>query len=261
MKNFLLSCLVAATFISIGHTQNGSTISDTICYGEAYILPDGNSYTEPGTYILNNGNTEPDTLVLGIYPITPDIYLEEYICESDLPPPGPIPTPQFGNYHEVLTDENGCNYNQFTNTYVIENPNVYTVVELCEGETYEWNDEVYSESGEYLFQAYTIDNCQYVDVLELIVLPATDCLTNIEDRTELAIELFPNPASEIITISGLSDQLEFLLIHDMHGQLINKVKVNNNQNKIVISNLKAGIYILSPNKKSIGNTQIKFIKT
>jgi len=72
---------------------------------------------------------------------------------------------------------------------------------------------------------------------------------NIED-----VIVFPNPASNQITISGVN-QTEFVEIYNITGQKTLETKVNTNNNTINVSNFSNGMYFLK-----IKDTTFKFIK-
>lgn len=63
---------------------------------------------------------------------------------------------------------------------------------------------------------------------------------------KLNINLSPNPASQILNISSNINKIDQLnyFIYDLSGQEISKVTISNNQTKIDISELNAGIYFI-----------------
>ena len=69
-----------------------------------------------------------------------------------------------------------------------------------------------------------------------------------------AINVFPNPSNDFITISGIETQESFELI-DLTGKVIQQGTVNNGE-KINITQLKSGLYLL----KTKYGTPIKFQK-
>jgi hypothetical protein len=76
--------------------------------------------------------------------------------------------------------------------------------------------------------------------------------TGIPTTNVSTIKVTPNPAKDFINISGLSGG-ETLRISDIAGTLVLLSKIENTQQQIDISRLKAGIYIVQISKG--GQTQ------
>jgi len=65
---------------------------------------------------------------------------------------------------------------------------------------------------------------------------------SMSDFDEAAISLYPNPASDFISISGLANEVE-IEIYDTLGKKILVKAIGSNQNKIDVSQLKPGVYL------------------
>lgn len=230
--------------VECNSSQNSYT-EITICPGDITILPDGSTAGQPGIYLVENATTTPDTFEISLFPVADDVYVQEISCSGDIPP-SPFPTSS-GTYTSVAYDDNGCSYILTTEIIISDPQNEYTIIEICEGESFEWNGEVYSETDEYLLQAYNEYDCPFVTILELTVIPAIDCLTSTAEYAQLALSLFPNPATETITVSGNfeGEKKQMLAyIYDLQGQLIKTTTLTNNFN-VPINDLEVGLYLMS----------------
>ena len=72
------------------------------------------------------------------------------------------------------------------------------------------------------------------------------------------IQVFPNPVKTVLNIKNKSvKKINKIMLHDIQGKVI--LEVNNNDDKIDLSELKMGIYILNLTIDAI-NYQYKVIK-
>lgn len=78
----------------------------------------------------------------------------------------------------------------------------------------------------------------------------------VNDLDKGKIQLFPNPVTSIINISGIQNG-EKIMIYTMSGQLIQS---ENFSSKINVSQLNPGTYILYITSKDEGKREFKFIK-
>ncbi len=95
----------------------------------------------------------------------------------------------------------------------------------------------------------------YNNLLQTISLKTLDLDSYSDSKKRL---IYPNPASDFITIELENDNEEKIKIYNIYGQLVKEVSISNNQ-KLNITELTNGIYTVSfqSNKSS---TSIKFIK-
>lgn len=78
----------------------------------------------------------------------------------------------------------------------------------------------------------------------------------ISDVNKTKIQIFPNPVSDIISISGI-EKAESVHIYNMTGQLIRSESFSE---KINVSNLTSGVYLLRINTKDSQIHEFKFVK-
>lgn len=79
--------------------------------------------------------------------------------------------------------------------------------------------------------------------------PWTDmCDLGIEENKLSEMELFPNPSSELIRLSGDVSVLKQAAIYDLQGTLVKEVSTSELNTGIVLKELKSGMYFLSLNQ-------------
>jgi len=69
-------------------------------------------------------------------------------------------------------------------------------------------------------------------------------ISGINDIKSALVELYPNPASNVLNIVSYNVEIEKINIYNLNGQLVLNKDVNNNQKTINISSLESGIYIV-----------------
>jgi len=74
-----------------------------------------------------------------------------------------------------------------------------------------------------------------------------------------AVNLFPNPASSVITINNTLGKAITIRIINVTGQVLKTVISSDTQNKINVSNLDPGVYFVQTNDTN-NNTQLQVIK-
>ncbi len=129
-------------------------------------------------------------------------------------------------------------------------------------ELYIWipdNETSLENNSNYSIQFANINTWEpatgYNNLLQTISLKTLD-LNSYSDSKKILI--YPNPASDFITIELKNDNEEKIKIHNIYGQLVKEVSISNNQ-RLNITELTNGIYTISfQSNKSLPS--IKFIK-
>lgn len=118
------------------------------------------------------------------------------------------------------------------------------------------NQYVFSE-GDSIFIEYDFSNVTYPCTSSKIFFAATvsSTVTSSIELKNKNLGLFPNPATQVVNTSQICDKI---YIRDFTGKIV--VKVLNNTNKVDVSNLKPGIYIISLHQKGEINSQKLCIK-
>ncbi|MEZ5647519.1 MAG: hypothetical protein R3E60_00825 [Alphaproteobacteria bacterium] len=130
-----------------------TTLGATICAGEGYVF-NGAIFTESGEYtaVLTNetGCDSTVTLVLTVLPAS-ETALEAVVCNGETYEFNGELLAESGEYTAVLTNAAGCDSSTITLTLTVL-PAFETQLEaaVCAGETYEFNGEPLTESGEYM---------------------------------------------------------------------------------------------------------------
>jgi hypothetical protein len=149
----------------------------------------------------------------------------------------------------------------FTAQDIIGNPTVtpftptaYLVSQIA-GHTYEWSvtggaiangqgtnfvNVVWSNTGPYSLQLVESDGiCSDVSVFELGVI------TGVYNHDDSGLNIFPNPASDIITIRGLGENINgTYTLYDLSGRALQTGVVSGDGCSVTVGNLKAGNYAI-----------------
>ena len=80
-----------------------------------------------------------------------------------------------------------------------------------------------------------------------------DCDNSISETEVLPMSLYPNPASETVTISGASNENEVVVINSL-GQTVKRAAIDNGTASIVVSGLPKGLYLVR-----VGNAVRKLV--
>lgn len=110
----------------------------------------------------------------------------------------------------------------------------------------------------YLDQALTFSADQIIGHFEQpYVFDMNDAITSLSSQEIQEISVYPNPATETITISGFEKHGNQVVIYDVHGKEVMKELITSDHAQINISKLHSGFYYLY----SIpGIKPLKFIK-
>ncbi|MDR4894228.1 MULTISPECIES: reprolysin-like metallopeptidase [unclassified Chryseobacterium] len=99
-------------------------------------------------------------------------------------------------------------------------------------------------------------NQQYGEVEDYPVLIQQQLSTSETLKDKSAIQIYPNPASDVLNVTQISSKAQFI-ITNMAGQKVMNGQINDN--KISVSKLNTGAYIISIEDKGT-TTNLKFIK-
>jgi hypothetical protein len=100
------------------------------------------------------------------------------------------------------------------------------------------------ESVEVCWPSGTIDRWEDLAVNTSHLLVEGSAPVNIEDIVENELLIYPNPATDRITIDGMENRAGLLnyVIYDMRGQIVSSASLKNNN--IDINELSSGVYVL-----------------
>lgn len=101
---------------------------------------------------------------------------------------------------------------------------------------WEYTKDVYSTSG---------SDCAWIDN---VVFPPTTVITDVETVTEQNVNIYPNPATDVINIE-LGENASDIVIYNSLGQVIRHLAEISGTVQVNISDLDAGMYFIKINNK------------
>ena len=254
-------------------------VSDTICYGESFIFPDGVSWTDmsqDSSHISHLIGYQPgwDSLVVNNIITRPlDETLDnQQACFLYLWQDGNTYTSSTNTPSITLTNQYGCDSVVYLNL-IIDTVNINTTVNDLELQSmavnamYQWVDceNGFSEIEDQDQAVYEVEsNGSFAVVItEGNCVDTSQCITiEILGRSTedfVGLSLYPNPTKDIIHLIGF-DQLKDLAkieIKDNLGAFIERIELQKRQ--IDLSKLAKGVYYLEVTLKN-KNRRIKMIK-
>ncbi len=148
----------------------------TICEGDGVTV--GNSvYKETGIYneVLKNkfGCDSLVTLDLTVNPVQ-TVEIDEVICWGDSVKIGPFTYSESGTYLNNFTNLFACDSIVVLNLTVNPVNDTLLEVAICEGESIQFGDSLYSETGVYVDYLFNKYNCDSIVTLDLTVNPVSE---------------------------------------------------------------------------------------
>jgi len=148
--------------------ESDSMLMDTICVGEIYTLG-GESFSESGQYEVSDTMDCEIThfdLNLTVLPSQDTTFIEE-ICSGNCLIFDGMEYCEPGTYEIIYSSVNGCDS---TIILVIDQSSLVssqTEDTFCPGNSYEWNNQTYTEPGTYEVELVTAERCDSLAMLEL----------------------------------------------------------------------------------------------
>ncbi len=150
-----------------------SSLEASICDGTSYTF-NGQALTDAGTYtaVLTgvNGCDSTVTLVLTVVP-TQTTNIAATICEGESYPYFGLSLTQEGLYEYIFQGENGCDSTVFIQLTVLPVSHTLLVESICDGDGYDYNGEILTQAGDYVFVYDAFNGCDSIVTLHLTVLP------------------------------------------------------------------------------------------
>ncbi|MBM3451816.1 MAG: gliding motility-associated C-terminal domain-containing protein [Bacteroidetes bacterium] len=211
------------TNLSISDNYN-LNVNYYICPGGSVQI--GNSiYSEQGVYIDTLQSVYGcDSIVNSVLFIVqnPSANITETICSGTIYSFNGIPIEEEGVYSSVFTSSLGCDSTVVLSLFVTPPNSSYQTAEICIGEEYEFNGNMYSTSG-IIYDTINITGCDSILVLELSVIDCEFQISNI---------LTPNEdgqndtwrVSDLSKIAGCDVE-----IYNRWGELVFETNDYNNQ--------------------------------
>ncbi|MCI5058777.1 MAG: FG-GAP-like repeat-containing protein, partial [Flavobacteriales bacterium] len=144
-----------------------------LCDGDSFLFG-GNVYTVNDTLydslLTSNGCDSIEQYILAFNP-SYDLNLIDTICQGDSIIIGNNVYDSTGVYSDTLQTANGCDSIVNLNLTVVPIYYVLTVDTICQGDTYSWNGNVYTNTGVYQDTLSSIAGCDSLIGLHLTVTP------------------------------------------------------------------------------------------
>ena len=156
--------------------NSGENLSATICEGDSYEF-NGQVLTTEGFYETNiiaaNGCDSLVTLDLTFFENMPT-EIAAQICEGSEYVLGSQTISNSGEYEEIFTSINGCDSIVLLTLEVTDNINEDLFINICDGDSFEFDGEMLTEEGHYETTTISSEGCDSTTVLMLELLPVYD---------------------------------------------------------------------------------------
>ncbi|MFZ4785799.1 MAG: gliding motility-associated C-terminal domain-containing protein, partial [Flavobacteriales bacterium] len=179
----IAGCDSIVTTVVLVYPNYAITISSEICAGESYLLPDGSSVNQSGTYdvILNTayGCDSLITTVIEVHPLITSNVNAQICAGSNYTLPDGIVVSASGIYTSTLTAVTGCDSLVITSLNVVDVIYTNETVSLCQGETYVLpNGQSVSTSGVYSSILTSASGCDSIVTSTINVNPIYTVIEN-----------------------------------------------------------------------------------
>jgi hypothetical protein len=177
-----------------------TAIEVTICDNETYPF-DGQNLDAEGTYtgVFTGENGCDSTVVLTLLVLpTQSTLITATICDGDALDYFGTSLTTAGDFDFVFDAFNGCDSTVTVRITVLPVPTTNIEASICDGESYDYNGELLSVSGDYEFVFVAYNGCDSIVTVQLEVLPLLS--------SNLAVSLCEGGSYEfngdILTVSG-----------------------------------------------------------
>ncbi len=153
------------------------TLIDTTICPQDFVLFDGDTITQTGTYSMVYSTTGGcDSTVQLVVQLQNDVVVrtDSTICQGDTVVFGARTLTQAGDYFEVFTGVNGCDSAVLLDLIVLPSYDDTLSATICTGETYQLGSQTLDSSGVYRALFNTVDGCDSLVTVDLRVAPTYD---------------------------------------------------------------------------------------
>lgn len=148
-------------------------VAESICDGDVYLFG-GKELSAAGVYTdsIRHGDVV-DSVVILTLTVNPaySFNLEENICQGESYEFGGETYTEAGQYMVEYKTQSGCDSVYHINLSVNPNYSFNREASICQGESYEFCGNTYTETGEYTVEYKTQNGCDSVYILSLTVNP------------------------------------------------------------------------------------------
>ena len=152
--------------------QIQTNLEETICFGETYSF-NGKAFNQSGTYdTLLTSATGCDSIIILKLTVNEQIEtnLERTICSDETYNFNGQTINQSGTYDTLFTSATGCDSIVTLKLIVNEQIQTNTEATICEGATYEFDNQLLSEANTYTTTLQSATGCDSTVILKLNVL-------------------------------------------------------------------------------------------
>lgn len=101
---------------------------------------------------------------------------------------------------------------------------------------------------------------EIIDWYVLEILPAGSCTNVLSDQAKESLNLYPNPAKNMLTLEGLNGSINTISIVNINGQIMKQyATIDTNSFEMNVENLETGVYFVKIDNTNSSKT-IRFIK-
>ncbi len=183
-------------------------LNETVCFGDSFSVGDS-TYNATGdfTTILttSEGCDSTVNLVLTVLPLIQDTVTSE-ICDGETYTIGASVYDSTGFYADTLIAPNGCDSIVYTDLTVLEIPETFLDIAICDGESYMVGGSTYNASGSYTDVLTAASGCDSIVYLDLNVISAFETFLDIEICSGISYtvgsSVYTDPGSYVDTLTA-----------------------------------------------------------
>ena len=237
-------CIISIAETTYSFVELITTVVDTIiCEGEQFL-----NFEETGTYELVYETDQCDSIVNLDLTVISASQSETTVsfCEGDFfehPSTGEIII-ESSTIIDTTYGSTGCITSTDITYYERIDVQMLTIdTTICEGEDYQG----YTNAGTYAVESIdSITGCFVVTSIILDVLPASDptCTVSATDIREQDLQIFPNPANEILHIECDLPIYEIDILNTAGQHIYSPTKMNLTSYAVNVADLQQGVYLI-----------------
>ncbi len=166
------ACQVRSNVATLNVQTSTSNLQQTICAGRQLEV-EGNTFNQAGTYIITTTNTAGcDSVITLNLSVLPNLSttVNQFICNGETFNFFGQALTNEGTYQMTLTAQNGCDSIITLNLNLRPRIEINQTASICEGESYSFEGQTLTQSGNYQAAYQTISGCDSLINLTLEVL-------------------------------------------------------------------------------------------
>ena len=177
---------------------------------------------------------------------TQDYTLNIIEAPNVVPPTNLIAVLKDSTSVELIWNDNSL-HEDFHYIYRGEDGNTFEHIGSVESNITEYLDEGLDKGTEYYYKISAVSGTLSSDFSETITISTPldpTLILSTENIVKPTVSVYPNPAIEYIILDNQNSSIVEATIHDLNGRIIGQFKIHSQNEKLNISNLKSGIYVM-----------------